>query len=203
MAWYCPLSHKFAVGLSLIGLFLSAATLSLPCKADEVTADAIINALKGHKTRSLTRPRPEAVAEFAHLREIRKTRGLTIQEREELVKVSKELPQIDLRILFNFDSEEVKPKGMKTLKEVARALKSKDLSGKSFLIAGHTDRKGAPDYNIDLSLRRAEAVKRNLVADGIDADTIATVGFGFEQLANKKDPYAAENRRVQFVKWSN
>jgi outer membrane protein OmpA-like peptidoglycan-associated protein len=203
MASYCPLSHKFAVGLFLIGLFLSAATVSLPCKADEATADAIIAALKGHKTRSLTRPRPEAVAEFAHLREIRKTRGLTIQEREELVKVSKELPQIDLRILFNFDSEEVKPNGMKTLNEVARALKSKDLRGKSFVIAGHTDRKGAPDYNVDLSLRRAEAVKRILVADGIEADTIATVGFGFEQLANKNDPYAAENRRVQFVKWSD
>jgi OmpA-OmpF porin, OOP family len=143
------------------------------------------------------------VAGFARLREIRKTRGLTMQEREELVKVSKELPQIDLRILFNFDSDEVKPNGMKTLNEVARALKSKDLREKSFVIAGHTDRKGAPDYNVDLSLRRAEAVKRILVADGIDADTIATVGFGFEQLANKNDPYAAENRRVQFVKWSD
>jgi len=63
---------------------------------------------------------------------------------------------------------------------------------------------GNPDYNIDLSLRRAEAVKQILVAvHGIDADTIATVGFGFKQLANKKDPYAVENRRVQFVKWND
>jgi outer membrane protein OmpA-like peptidoglycan-associated protein len=72
------------------------------------------------------------------------------------------------------------------------------------LIAGHTDRKGTPDYNIDLSLRRAEAVKRILVSvHGIDADTITTVGFGFEQLANKDAPYGAENRRVQFVKWND
>ena len=203
MTLYFPFSHKLAVGLSLIGLFLSALTVSLPCKADEVTADAIIAALKGHKTRSLAKARPEAEADFAQLREIRKTRGLTMQEREAIVKVSRELPKIDLRILFNFDSDEIQPKGMNTLKEVARALKSKDLRGKSFVIAGHTDRKGAPDYNIDLSLRRADAVKRILVADGIDADTIATVGFGFEQLANKNDPYAAENRRVQFVKWSD
>ncbi len=203
MASYFPVSHKLAVGLSLIGLFLSASTVPLPCKADEVTADAIITALKGYKTRSLAKARPEATAAFPRLREIRKTRGLTMQEREEVFKVSMELPQIDLRILFKFDSDDVQHKGMNTLKEVARALKSKDLSGESFVIAGHTDRKGAPDYNIDLSLRRAEAVKRILVADGIDADTIATVGFGFEQLANKKDPYAAENRRVQFVKWSD
>jgi outer membrane protein OmpA-like peptidoglycan-associated protein len=201
MALYCPVSHKLAVGL--FGLFLSALTVSLPCKADEVTADAIVTALKGHKTRSLTKTRPEAVAAFPRPREIRKTRGLTMQEREKIFKVSMELPQIDLRILFKFDSDEVQRKGMNTLKEVAIALKSKDLSGKSFVIAGHTDRKGAPDFNINLSLRRAEAVKRILVADGIDADTIATVGFGFEQLANKNDPYAAENRRVQFVKWSD
>ena len=203
MASYYPVSHKLAVGLYLIGLFLSASTVSLPCKADEVTADAIITALKGYKTRSLAKARPEATAAFTRLREIRKTRGLTMQEREEVFKVSMELPQIDLRILFNFDSEKVQTEGMKTLKEVAIALKSKDLSGKSFLIAGHTDRKGTPDYNIDLSLRRAEAVKRTLVADGIDPDTITTVGFGFEQLANKDAPYGAENRRVQFVKWND
>ena len=203
MASYFPVSHKLAVGLSLIGLFLSASTVSLPCKAGEVTADAVITALKGHKTRSLIKPRPEGVAAFAHLQEIRKTRGLTLNEREELYEASKQLPQIDLRILFNFDSDEVQPSGVNALNEVAKALKSKDLRGKSFVIAGHTDRKGAPDYNIDLSLRRADAVKRILVADGIDADTIATVGFGFEQLANKNDPYAAENRRVQFVKWND
>jgi outer membrane protein OmpA-like peptidoglycan-associated protein len=202
MASYCSVSHKLAVALSVIGLFLSVSTMSLPCKADEVTADAIVTALKGKKTRSLAKPRQEAAA-FPRLREIRKTRGLTMQEREEVFQVSMELPQIDLRILFKFDSDEVQPNGMNTLNEVARALKSKDLRGKSFLIAGHTDRKGAADYNIDLSLRRAESVKRILVADGIDADTITTVGFGFEQLANKKDPYDAENRRVQFVKWSD
>ena len=203
MASYYSAPRKLALGLSLIGLFLSASTVSLPCKADEVTADEIITALKGYKTRSLTKPRPQAVADFARLREIRKTRGLTLQEREELVLASKELPQISLRILFDFDSDEVMPNGMKTLNEVAKALNSQDLRGKSFVIAGHTDRKGTPDYNIGLSVRRAESVKRILVADGIDADTITTVGFGFEQLANKNDPYAAENRRVQFVKWSD
>jgi OOP family OmpA-OmpF porin len=203
MASCCSVSHKLTVGLSVIGLFLSALTVSLPCKADEVTADAIIAALKGHKTRSLAKPRPEAAADFARMREIRKTRGLTMQERQELVKVSSELPQINLLILFGFNSEKVQRDGMNILNEVAKALKSKDLMGKSFVIAGHTDRKGAPDYNVDLSLRRAEAVKRILVADGINAETITTVGFGFEQLANKKDPYAAENRRVQFVKWSD
>ena len=93
---------------------------------------------------------------------------------------------------------------MATLNEVAKALKSEELRGKSFVIAGHTDRKGSPDYNIDLSLRRAEAVKRVLVTNyGIDAEALTTIGFGFEKLANKNDPYAAENRRVQFVKWND
>ena len=203
MASYCS-AHRLALGLSLIALFLSSSILPITCKAGEMNADAIISALKGRKTRSITRSRPEAAAAFAHLREIRRTRGPTMQEREELYEASKGLPQISLRIYFNFDSDEVLPDSMGTLNEVAKALRSEELNGKSFEIAGHTDRKGASDYNIDLSLRRAEAVKRILVTvHGISADTLTTIGFGFEQLANKNDPYAAENRRVQFVKWND
>jgi len=196
-------AHRLA-GLFLAASFLSSSMPPTPCNAGEVNADAIISALRGRKTRSITRPRQDAVAAFAHLKEIRKTRGPTMQEREELYEASKGLPQIALTIFFNFDSDEVLPNSMGTLNEVAKALKSEELRGKSFVIAGHTDRKGSPDYNIDLSMRRAEAVKRVLVTDyGIDAEALTTIGFGFEKLANKNDPYAAENRRVQFVKWND
>ncbi len=142
MTLNCSISRKVTASLALIGLFLSTSTALVPCKADEVTADAIVAALRGPKTRSLVKPRPEAATDFARLREIRKTRGLTLQEREALTVAAREL-QIDLRILFNFDSDKVQPSGMKTLDEVAKALKSRDLRGKSFVIAGHTDRKGA------------------------------------------------------------
>ena len=203
MALSCP-AHRLAARLSLAALFLTSLILPLPCKAGEVNAKAIISALKERKTRSISRPRQDAVAAFTHLKEIRKTRGPTMQEREELYEASKGLPQISLTIFFNFDSDKILPDSMTTLNEVAKALKSEELASKSFVIAGHTDRKGAPDYNVDLSLRRAEAVKRILVTDyGIDGGTLTTIGFGFEKLANKNDPYAAENRRVQFVKWND
>jgi len=191
------------IGLSLITLLFSLSMWPLQAKANEVNADEIIQALKGSKTRSITLPRRDGVAAFERLREIRRTRGPTMQEREELYEASKGLPQIDLLIFFDFDSDEVLPNRMTTLNEVAKALKSNDLRGKSFVIAGHTDQKGAADYNIGLSLRRAEAVKRILAARGINASTLTTIGFGFEKLANKDAPYAAENRRVQFIKWND
>lgn len=196
----CPLFFSFAA----IALLLSLSLPSLSTDAGEVNADEIIHALKGRKTRSIKQPRPDALAFFQRLQKIRKTRGLTMQEREELYESSKGLPQINLMIFFNFDSDDILPESMVVLKEVAKALISDDLRGKLFEIAGHTDRKGNPDYNVDLSLRRAEAVKKVLVTNyGISPETLTTIGFGFEKLANKDDPYAAENRRVQFVRWTD
>ena len=71
---------------------------------------------------------------------------------------------------------------------------------KAFLIEGHTDKKGTRAYNDELSKRRAEAVKEYLVREtGVSPDRLQTVGKGFSEPANPKNPYAAENRRVVVV----
>ena len=60
---------------------------------------------------------------------------------------------------------------------------------------GHTDKYGAEDYNITLSLNRANAVKDALVDEGVPADSIAKVqGWGKQQLI--PDLTNRENRRV-------
>jgi outer membrane protein OmpA-like peptidoglycan-associated protein len=69
-----------------------------------------------------------------------------------------------------------------------------------FLVAGHTDGKGGDAYNQGLSERRAEAIKSYLVQKfGLQAENLMTVGYGKEQLKNKDNPLAADNRRVQVV----
>jgi outer membrane protein OmpA-like peptidoglycan-associated protein len=68
------------------------------------------------------------------------------------------------------------------------------------MLAGHTDGKGGDAFNQDLSERRAEAVKRYLIARyKLPAANLIAVGYGKSMLKNQANPFAAENRRVQVV----
>lgn len=65
-------------------------------------------------------------------------------------------------------------------------------------IAGHTDAFGPPAYNIDLSLKRAMAVRAYLMqAHGIPGQRMVALGKGKSEPLNRANPYAPENRRVQ------
>jgi outer membrane protein OmpA-like peptidoglycan-associated protein len=92
------------------------------------------------------------------------------------------------------------PAARPSLDELGKALSDAKLRGANFLIAGHTDAKGSDEYNLALSQRRADAVKRFLVQTyHVDEGRLSVMGFGKEQLKNKEDPFADENRRVQIV----
>lgn len=109
-------------------------------------------------------------------------------------------PSIDIEILFRFGSAEIDPAAHPSLAEVAQALISPELSRTQILIAGHTDSVGGAAYNLDLSLRRAEAVRTYLVTRfNIPQDRLFVVGFGFERLKDFLEPEAAVNRRVEFI----
>lgn len=76
-------------------------------------------------------------------------------------------------ILFETNESTFKSNSQVALNEYVNELKS--LSG-HILIKGHTDNTGTKEYNQDLSLRRAEAVKKYLVQQGIDASIITIEG---------------------------
>jgi OmpA-OmpF porin, OOP family len=103
-------------------------------------------------------------------------------------------------IQFAFGSTQLTPESSATLKNLGDALNHQLADQKSFLIEGHTDRKGTRAYNEELSKGRAEAVKDYLVREtGVSAERLQTVGKGYSEPANPKNPYAAENRRVVVV----
>jgi outer membrane protein OmpA-like peptidoglycan-associated protein len=68
-------------------------------------------------------------------------------------------------------------------------------------IEGHTDNVGGESFNIDLSLRRAEAVKNYLVTSGISRNRISTNGFGESMpVASNNTAHGRQiNRRVEIV----
>jgi outer membrane protein OmpA-like peptidoglycan-associated protein len=67
------------------------------------------------------------------------------------------------------------------------------------VIEGHTDARGSDAYNDQLSLKRAYAVKRYLVAmHSIDPGRLRALGMGEYAPLPGRDPMAPENRRVQF-----
>lgn len=104
-------------------------------------------------------------------------------------------------ILFDVNAATIRPESSGTLKEIADALKSNQ--GIKIKIIGHTDSDGSDAANLDLSKKRAEAVKQALMNDyGIDASAMETDGKGELQPVadNKTREGKAQNRRVEFVK---
>lgn len=104
---------------------------------------------------------------------------------------------VNLNIPFEHNSSALMPQAAAQLKELELALNSASLGRDRFVVAGHTDAKGSAQYNRQLSLKRAEAVKRFLVAQGMDAGRLATVGYGSEKLLAPDRPEDPSNRRVE------
>jgi outer membrane protein OmpA-like peptidoglycan-associated protein len=103
-------------------------------------------------------------------------------------------------IQFAFDSAQLTPESSETLRNLGLALNHELADQRAFLIEGHTDASGSRQYNIALSLRRAQAVKDHLVREaGVAPSRLQIIGRGPAEPANLADPYAAENRRVVVV----
>jgi outer membrane protein OmpA-like peptidoglycan-associated protein len=104
-------------------------------------------------------------------------------------------------IYFDVNSDKVKTESYGTLKEIAKVLTENP--GVRVKIVGHTDGDGDAAKNLDLSKRRAAAVKNELSKTfSIDAGRIETDGKGkTEPIAPNDSPAnKAQNRRVEFIK---
>lgn len=104
-------------------------------------------------------------------------------------------------ILFDVNSDKIKPESYGVIKEIATVLKENpDVKIK---IIGHTDSDGDDKLNLELSKKRSLSVKNALNKDfGIDSSRIETDGKGESEPAAPNDTPAnkAQNRRVEFIK---
>ena len=161
-------------------------------------------------TRSLTRSigaDPKAAAEKQILDRAR-TRAISIEavqpaakeEREQIAEIVKGKPKIDLEIFFDYNSDLIGPKAVVAVNALGEALIKPGLKGSTFVLNGHTDAAGSPEYNLGLSHRRAQSVRRYLIETyRIAPDTLIVAGFGKERLKLPQQPLSGENRRVEVV----
>jgi outer membrane protein OmpA-like peptidoglycan-associated protein len=105
---------------------------------------------------------------------------------------------LSLPVQFSFDSAEILPSAKGQLDAIAAGIRMLPTTQK-VVIEGHTDAVGTEQYNEGLSQRRAQSVRRYLVAvHGIDASRLEAVGRGEASPLQGRNPNASENRRVQF-----
>ncbi|MEN8130367.1 MAG: OmpA family protein [Pseudomonadota bacterium] len=103
--------------------------------------------------------------------------------------------------LFPFDNAEFSEEGKKAIEEYRRKLGPELTEAYAGVIIGHTDSTGDPNYNLDLSKRRAESVYDYLVETGTPAEKLRVVGRGQQDplASNDTKEGRTKNRRVEII----
>jgi len=109
------------------------------------------------------------------------------------------LQEVYNNLQFEVGKEVIKPTSFASLNILSQTLK--DAPEWTLKLSGHTDNTGSAAFNLNLSKKRAEAVKNYLVAQGIDPKRITTEGLGSTKpIASNDTAQGREaNRRVEFL----
>lgn len=119
---------------------------------------------------------------------------------DSLVTVSERTIELKETILFFFGEARIKPESFPVLNKLADTLKARPGIQK-VLIAGHTDNVGTDDFNLTLSMLRAEAVRTYLVEHGVEPGRLESDGYGESRprVENDSEEKRQINRRVEFL----
>lgn len=102
-------------------------------------------------------------------------------------------------VFFDYDRAEIKPEYVPIV-----AAHAKFLNGgaqRKVRLEGHSDERGSREYNIGLGERRAQAVRRALMLQGVTENQITTVSYGEERpsVQGSDESAYSKNRRVELV----
>jgi outer membrane protein OmpA-like peptidoglycan-associated protein len=118
--------------------------------------------------------------------------GATVERVGEGIQVT-----FESGLLFDFNSDRIKPEAATNLKNLAASLSKYPNS--SLLIVGHTDAVGSEEFNKGLSERRAISTASYLIGQGVASSRLRTMGLGESEpvAPNDTDANMAKNRRVE------
>jgi outer membrane protein OmpA-like peptidoglycan-associated protein len=118
------------------------------------------------------------------------------------IRSIKPYARLNIRVFFDFNSYELTQGAQEQLDILGRYLA--EGSPSRIILEGHTDMVGTEEYNMLLSIQRAESAKDYLVREySVAPGIIETHGYGFDRLADVDDPFSAKNRRVRVRKLPN
>lgn len=168
----------------LLALLLTNAAWAQGAHSGTPSVNAIIDQLKGDESDGVASGR---------------TRSLELGAASQAASAARKPAapaSISMQIHFDFNSDRINAASAQAMNNLSQALSSNELQGRRFRIVGHTDGVGSAGYNLALSKRRAAAVQDYLIRHGVDNSRLTATGVGMNELLNKADPGAAENRRV-------
>jgi len=120
-------------------------------------------------------------------------------EKKQMAETMAPMSPANYTVYFDFDKSVINPAGQVVINQVlADASKH---APSSVSVTGHTDRAGPEDYNMALSLRRADSVRSALISGGVAADKITVAGRGESEPAvpTADGVREAKNRRVEII----
>jgi OOP family OmpA-OmpF porin len=117
---------------------------------------------------------------------------------DEIPEAVKQFTGVIEGIYFDVAKATIKSKSAPKLDKAVSVLK--EYPDLRIEISGHTDDRGNDDYNMELSARRADAVKQYMVDAGVDGSRIKTRGAGElePRESNRTKAGRSKNRRIEF-----
>jgi outer membrane protein OmpA-like peptidoglycan-associated protein len=168
-------------------------------EASQLTAEQLKNT-----RRDLSSTKNELASEKAAREAAEKKAAMALADLKRLAEVKQDtrgtVITLSGGVLFASDQATLLPSAVLKLNEVGDAL-IKGNPDANITVEGHTDSQGQRQYNMDLSKKRADAVRDQLVTRGVAPDRIKSLGYGPDKplIDNKTAENRANNRRVEIV----
>jgi outer membrane protein OmpA-like peptidoglycan-associated protein len=126
--------------------------------------------------------------------------GCPEKKQKTLATLEGEQIKITQQINFKLDKAEIEGKSSFQILDAVAAVLKNHPEIHEVEVQGHTDDKGDADYNLELSQRRAEAVREAMIQRGVAAERLKAIGFGKKAplVPNTSAANRARNRRVEF-----